>query len=187
MGLHYLDANALLRWAEGQAISPTAEQAAASARVAEIIEDSENTVAISELTFIEFHDQVLRYRGGGKVEWTDEWVNAVQTQLMEWIESGRITVQPWPPRAIDVAMTYISMARDAARSLKAVDALHLDRVIEWAHDTGETVTFVTGDAAFAKFLDVVPAAGRFMVMEEIVVTQAPEPGTPLADRDPSAT
>src|SRR5438105_4636107 len=142
-----------MRWAEGQAESPTNDQAVAAARVAEIISQRENTVAISELTFIEFHDQVLRYRAGGKVEWTDEWVNAVQTQLMEWIEVGMIAVQSSAPRAIDVAMTYISLARDAGRSLKAVDALHLDRVIEWAHDTGETVTFVTGDSAFSKFLD----------------------------------
>lgn len=187
MGLHYLDANALLRWAEGQAASPTDDQAAAAARVAEIIGDAQNTVAISELTFIEFHDQVLRYRARQAVEWTDEWMNSVQTQLMEWIEAGTITVQSSAPRAIDVAMTYISMARDAGRSLKAVDALHLDRVIEWAHDTGETVTLVTGDSAFSKFLEVAPAAARYITIEEVVVSQAPEPGTPLEDRDPNTS
>jgi hypothetical protein len=155
--------------------------------VAEIIGDAENTVSISELTFIEFHDQVLRYRARQAVEWTGEWMNSVQTQLMEWIEAGTITVQSSAPRAIDVAMTYISMARDAGRSLKAADALHLDRVIEWAHDTTETVTLVTGDAAFSKFLEVVPAAARYITIEEVVVTQAPEPGTPLEDRGPSTS
>jgi hypothetical protein len=166
-----------MRWAEGQAASPTADQAAAAARVVEIINASENTVAISELTFIEFHDQALRYRASGKAEWTDEWVDGVQTQLMEWIESGLLTVQPQAPKTIDVAMSYISIARDAGRSLKAADAIHLDRVIEWAHDSDQTVTLVTGDRAFSNFLDVIPAATRFVVIEEIIVTQPSTPGT----------
>jgi len=55
-------------------------------------------------------------------------------------------------------MAYISMAHKAGRSLKAADTPHLDRVIEWAHDTTETATLVTGDAAFSKFLEVAPAA-----------------------------
>jgi hypothetical protein len=182
MALVYLDANALLRWAEGRSEQPTTDWTTASERVAEIVTEPSNTVAISELTFIEFHDQVLRYRARNQVEWTDDWVNSVQTQLMEWIEGGTITVQSSAPRAIDVAMTYISIARDAGRALKAADALHLDRVIEWAHDTGETVILVTGDAGFSKFLEVVPAAASFITIEEVVVTQAPEPGTPLEDR-----
>jgi hypothetical protein len=162
----------------GQRAATTADQASAAEKVSQIICDVEDTVVISELTFIEFHDQVLRYRATGKVEWTDTWVSSVQTKLMEWIEGGEILVQPSAPRSIDVAMSYISMARDSGRSLKAADAIHLDRVIEWAHDAEETVVLVTGDRAFSRFLEVIPAANRFVTVEEITVTQLPEPGTP---------
>lgn len=179
MARFYLDANALMRFAEGQSLSPTNDQTVAADRVAAIISDPAHVVSISEMTFIEFHDQVLRYRASNKAEWTDEWVSDVQTHLMEWIESGRINVQPPAPKTIDVAMSYISMAREAGRSLKAADAVHLDRVIEWAHESGEIVTMVTGDGAFAKFLDVFPAAARFITIEEIVVTQEVQPGTDL--------
>jgi predicted nucleic acid-binding protein len=181
VGRFYLDANALMRWAEGQATSPTPEQTAAATRVAEIIDDNKNTVWISELTFIEFHDQVLRYRASAKLEWTDGWVTSVQTSLMRWIESGRVNVQPHTPKSIEVAMSYISMARELGRSLKAADAIHLDRAIEWAHDVRETVVLVTGDRAFANFLDVIPSATRFVTIEQIVVTQPPEPGTSLSE------
>ena len=43
---------------------------------------------------LEFHDNLLRYRYRGQKEWTDEWLNRVQTKLMEWIETGRVSVQP---------------------------------------------------------------------------------------------
>lgn len=181
MAPFYLDANALLRWAEGQSASPTADQLTAATRVEEIINDVNNAVVISELTFIEFHDQLLRYRASGKIEWTDAWVSSVQSHVMEWIEEGRISVQAFAPRSVDVAMSYISIAREAGRSLKAADAIHLDRAIEWAHDTDETVTVVTGDRSFSRFLDVIPAAARFITVEEIVVTQPPEPGTPTLE------
>lgn len=173
----YIDASGLMRWAEGQTASPTADQATAASRVEEIILDDDSTVQISEMTFVEFHDTVLRYRNSGRQEWTDEWLRRVQTQLMEWIESGRLAVRPPDPRALDVAMSYISMAREAGRSLKAGDAIHLNYAIEWAHEASEQVTLVTGDQGFERFIQVFPAASRFITLEMVVVTQEPMPGT----------
>jgi hypothetical protein len=179
VGLYYLDASALVRWAEGQSDAPTPEQRAAASRVEEIIVSGEHTVAISELTFIEFHDSVLRYRSSPMREWTDAWVQAVQFRVMEWIESGSITVHPPAPRAIDVAVSYISMTRRAGRSLKAGDAIHLNRVIDWARENGEAVVLMTGDRGFERFLETFPAAARFVTLETVVVTQDEIPGTPL--------
>jgi hypothetical protein len=183
MGNFYLDSNALVRWAEGLADGATAEQQVASARIAELVTDDASEVAMSEYTFIEFHDRVLRYQAMQKVEYDAPWVDRVQTAFMELLETGRIQVLPPAPRAIDVAMSYISTARDAGVALKAVDALHLHAAIDWAHDTKTQVTVVTGDRAFSRFLAFAPAAGRFLSIEEVNVTQAVEPGTdlPLAD------
>ena len=175
---HYLDANALMRWAEGKCAAPTADQSAASARVEAFIVDADVTVSISEVTIIEFLDIVLRYRWSPNQEWDETWMFAVQTQFMEWIESAHITVHPPAPRAIDVAISYVSLARSVGIALKAMDAIHLSRALEWSHELGTTVTLVTGDRAFSRFLDAFPTAQQFIVLEEIVVTQPPEPGTP---------
>lgn len=180
MPSYYLDANVLLRWAEGQAADPKPEWAAAAERVSEIINGPGNTVVISEYTFVEFHDQVLRYRGNPMVEWDDDWVSAVQRSLMEWIEQGRISVQPPAARSIDVAVSYMSLARQAGFALSAHDAIHLHRVIDWAREIDERVTLVTGDKAFRRFIEAYPMTGNYIELEEINVTQDTVPGTPPA-------
>jgi hypothetical protein len=96
---------------------------------------------------------------------------------MAWVEDGDIAVVRSTPRAIEIAISYISLAREAGISLKAIDAIHLHHAIEWAHETGDVVAVATGDAAFARFSRFFPATGTFIAIEEINVTQPPVPGT----------
>jgi hypothetical protein len=171
--LYYLDANPLMRWAEGQAETATGDQLAAAARVEAIINDGGSKALLSEYTFLEFYDNILKYQAVDASTWSAEWVRTVQLQLMSWIGAGRLEVLPPALRAVDVATSYISLARKNERALRAMDAVHFGLAIETARESKTQVVLVTADKAFERFLEIVPAARTFITIEEISVTQAP--------------
>jgi hypothetical protein len=164
---HYLDANPLMRWAESKAASAAERSVTAGQRVEELIA-TETTAAISEVTLIEFHDNVSAYcRNNKPGDHDGEWLANVQSGLMRWIASGSLLVLAPFPRMFETAMSYITLAQGHDRALRAWDAVHLCRATEWARETGVRVTIVTGDADFEEFLELFPKLGDFIEIEAI--------------------
>jgi predicted nucleic acid-binding protein len=167
MSQHYFDANPLMRWAEAQAASASERSTTASQRVEELLAAGA-TVAISEITLIEFHDNVCAYRRNNKPgDHDDEWLQKTQTEVMNWIADGRLSVLAPVFHMVETAMSYITLAQSRGQALRAWDAVHLCRATEWAHETGGKVTIVTGDADFGKFLGLFPKLGDFVAIETI--------------------
>jgi hypothetical protein len=170
MGQHYLDANPLMRWAEAQATSADERSTTAAARVEELI-SGDDTIAISEVTLIEYHDNISVYRRNNKPgDHDDDWLARSRTQPMQWIADGRLTVLAPFPRMLDTAMSYISLAQGQGRALRAWDAVHICRATEWARETGEPVSIVTGDSDFEEFLALFPKLRDFVKVERIGVS-----------------
>jgi len=164
---HYLDANPLMRWAEAQASSADQRSITTGQRVDELI-NGDTLVAISEVTLIEFHDNVSAYRRNNKPgDHDDAWLSQVQTEVMRWVASGRLGVLAPFPRMFETAMSYITLARGEGRALRAWDAVHLCRATEWARETGQRVTILTGDADFGEFLELFPKLHDFVEVEPI--------------------
>jgi hypothetical protein len=67
----------------------------------------------------------------------------------------------------ETAMSYITLARGEGRALRAWGAVHLCRATEWARETGEIVTILTGDADFGEFLELFPKLRDFIETEAI--------------------
>jgi hypothetical protein len=164
---HYLDTNPLMRWAESQAASADERNTMAGQRVEELIH-SEATAAISEITLIEFHDNVCTYcRKNKPGDHDTAWLSKVQHALMTWIADGSLLVLPPFPRMHEMAISYITLALSQGEPLHAWDAVHLCRATEWARETGGRVTIVTGDADFETFLRLFPKLGDFIDLERI--------------------
>jgi hypothetical protein len=167
MPQHYFDANPLMRWAEAQAASGDQRSIAAARRVDELVGGG-TLVAISEITLIEFHDNVCAYRRNNKPgDHDDAWLSKVQAEVMRWVANGRLGVLAPFPRMFETAMSYITLAQDQGRSLRAWDAVHLCRATEWARETGQMVTILTGDADFGEFLELFSKFRDFIEIEPI--------------------
>ena len=156
-----------MRWAESEAASATERSITAGKRVEELIA-GDTTVAISEVTLIEFHDNVSVYCRNNKPGDHDAaWLAKVQSGMMRWISDRSLLVLAPFPRMFETAMSYITLAQGNGRALHAWDAVHLCRATEWARETGEKVTIVTGDADFGEFLELFPRLGDFIEIESI--------------------
>ena len=167
MPQHYCDANPLMRWAEAQAASADQRSITAAERVIELVNGS-TLVAISEVTLIEFHDNVNAHRRNNKPgDHDDVWLDRVQIGVMRWIANGQVVVLAPFPRMFETARSYITLAQSKGRALRAWDAVHLCRATEWARETGQTVTILTGDADFGKFLELFPKLRDFIEIESI--------------------
>lgn len=167
MSQHYCDANPLMRWAEAQASSADERSLAAARRVNELI-NGDTPVAISEVTLIEFHNNVCIYRRNNKLgDHDDAWLDQVQTEVMRWIAGGQLTVLAPVPHMFETAMSYITLAQNEGRALRAWDATHLCRATEWARETGRMVTILTGDPDFGEFLKLFPKFCDFIEIEPI--------------------
>jgi hypothetical protein len=164
----YFDTNPLIYWVEGAVVQGNASLAAAAARVRQLIENMALETVVSETTLIEFHDVLQRLqRDSERPELDAAWAHDVYAAFMEWVRSGSLGVLEPRPRTVEIAMGYISMAQEQGRALNAWDAAHLCRAMEWARETGESVTIVTGNLAFENFLELFPAVAQFVQLEKI--------------------
>jgi len=156
-----------MRWAEAQASSADQRSLIAAKRVEELINGA-TLAAISEVTLIEFHTNVCIFRRHNKPgDHDDAWLERVQTEVMRWIANGDLTVLAPTPRMFETAMSYITLAQSKGRSLRAMDAAHLCRATEWARETGQMVTVLTGDPDFGDFLMLFPRFRDFIEIESI--------------------
>jgi hypothetical protein len=165
--MHYFDANPLMRWAEAQAASGDDRSITAAARVEEVLVAGEE-IAISEVTLIEYHDNVTAYRRNNKPgDHDDDWLERVQMQPMRWVADGQLHVLTPFPRMFETAMSYITLSHRQGRALRAWDAVHLCRATEWARETEGQVTILTGDSDFEAFLELFPKLRDFVAVERI--------------------
>jgi hypothetical protein len=161
-----------MRWAEAQAASAVERSVKAAARVEELI-NGDGVIAISEITLVEYHDNISAYRRNNKPgDHDDVWLAGVQSELMQWIADGRIQVLAPFPRMFETAMSYITLAHSRGRALRAWDAVHLCRATEWARETGVQVTILSGDSDFAEFLELFPKLCDFVDLEAIGIEGA---------------
>jgi hypothetical protein len=86
---------------------------------------------------------------------------------MQWIAQGRLTVLAPFPRMFETARSYITLAHGQGRALRAWDAVHLCRATEWARETGQMVSILTGDTDFGEFLELFPKLRDFVEVESI--------------------
>lgn len=164
MGLFYFDAEPLLHRADACVASPDPRCGHIGAKVDTILTDKSATRAMSEVTVGEYWSQVcIRWRDGNRRQHDRAWAEAAQGTIMKWIQSGVITVLPIHSRAMDWALTQVRAATsEQSRNLRAWDAVHLAYATKWARESGQKVEIVTGDRAFAGFLEVFPGFQQFV-------------------------
>ncbi len=119
---------------------------------------------------MEFHSNLCGHRRNNvHSDHDDAWFDDVRYILMGWIANGRLEVLAEESRTIETAMSYISLAQEEGKRLKAWDAVHLCRATQWARDIGERVTVVTGDGDFEAFLSLFPTFREFVEVETVGV------------------
>lgn len=167
MALYYFDTNPLMRWAEAQSQWADSRNRTAAQRVEELVQGQEQ-LAMSEVTLIEYHDRICRHKRDSKLsEYDAAWLGSVQAGVMQWVAAGRLTILEPTPRMFETAMFYISLAQTQERSLKAWDAAHLCRAMEWAREAEERVTILTGDGDLRALLDLFPKFRDYVDIEPI--------------------
>lgn len=156
----YFDTNPLMRWAEAQVPAPEPRPAKIGLEVEKILGDSTNTCAVSEITLIEFFNNVCIYwrqNEPNKKQYNRAWVVAVQGAFMKWIAEGRLMVLPIYPRLFERAIIYVEAATaEHKSSLRSWDAAHLCSALEWAMALGERVQLVTNNGDMSKFIALYP-------------------------------
>ena len=166
----YVDTSVICCHAQGSV--PTAPARHASIRSSlEAVFASGATVAISELTLIEYHDVLLRKVRNAAQEpmWDDEWARSSLAATMAAIRSGALTVIPAPPKAPEHALQLLEYAtrEQHAVGFKLWDAMHLVIATNWAYEVGENVELLTADRDFGLFVAAVPAFNRLVRLVDL--------------------
>jgi len=171
---YYLDANTMIAWAESKAKRVDPRAATIGARLEQMIDDSNATVALSEVTLGEFQSHMCIHWRNSHPDfrrYNAAWFENVQGLWMRWVHDGHLIVLDAPPRALEKALVYVTSAtREHKRNFRIWDAMHLGYASHWARTLGEKVHLVTSDNDFSKFTDVFPAFKNFVELLDLSTT-----------------
>ena len=159
----YLEANALCYWAASTATPPDPRDFKIGTRVSEIMNDSANRVAISELCLAEFQNTVCTMERAQESQFSEQWADLSINSLMERVAAGSVEVLATPPRLLEDVMAIVRwVTRDHGRNFRAWDAGHLRSACVWARELDRTVTLVTNDSDFRKLYEVYPEYSKYV-------------------------
>lgn len=147
-----------MRKAEATVPNPSARNRKICDRVDEILDDPNTTVAISEHTLLELHNNITTdWRNTQVPEYNQEWAEQCLVDVMELIADGTLEIVPIPPKAAEHAMTLVTIAtRDYGNKFRAWDAVHLLTATAWAWEIGSVVKLTNTDTDFENFIELFP-------------------------------
>ena len=169
MTYHYLDTNAVVGWCCADVQPVNAIDSACADAVEQLLTDQTCSVALSELTLIEWHDTVTKlWRSSQDAHFNQVWVRHSMTKVMSAIEDDRLRVISVPPKAAEHAMLLVTLAtRDHGLKFKAWDATHLITAVSWSHEVNSQVAIITADADFERFLQAHAYFGEFVTLTQV--------------------
>lgn len=161
MRLTYLDTSCLIRRAELSGPRPSPRSIKSGTPVDALIRSAApETAAISEIGLAEFHDVVTtmwRNTNAPDELYDETWRDAAIGQTFDDLQTSRLTVVESSAKAIEQAITLITMAtRQFNRKLRVWDAVHLSTAVRWSASTNERVQLWTTDSDYASFVNVFP-------------------------------
>ncbi len=156
MTLTYLDTSALMRRAEALAHDASTRNKTIAPQIMSILDDPTRLLACSELTLVEYHNNLTTNWRNGQLPGCDQiWWASARSDLLDRVASGVVRVLPTPPKAIEQTMSLVTAAtRDHGGALRAWDALHVVVAANWAHAAGGMVELVTSDGDFDPVLEI---------------------------------
>jgi len=166
MQFYYCDCDPLMRWSEAQVIGAPVDSTKIATEMVQIIEAADTYVGISEITIIEFYNQLSIYERDSKCpNFGISEAGKCQKQLMKWVTDGHLYVMELPPKLIEKAMTYVKLAtRHGSCALRSWDATHLVQAISLARSMDVQVNIITRDGVFADFLRAFPEFTQYLAI-----------------------
>jgi hypothetical protein len=171
--LGYFDTSALMRWAESHIASPRDINARLGPEVQKLLDNEAYTLAISEITLIEYRANVARaYR----TENTDAqfagcdagWAQAARTDLMQLIAQRRLMIIDVPNRAAEEAIGLLDLIADKGGGAIGVwDVMHLLSATRWAYNQGEPVELFTSDPDYEELFTHYGHFARFVTVVKL--------------------
>jgi predicted nucleic acid-binding protein len=162
----YFDTSALMRLVEHDVPLPSALNSTIAPQVDRLLGDSTVTLAISELTILEFRSAVTqdwRRIDAQCSQFDASWAGRAKLRLMQLIANGEVQVVPAPLRAAEHAVLLVDMAAiEHNVALGTWDAIHIVTAVLWSHTVGQLVHLYTSDDDFDEFLGHYPYFGRFV-------------------------
>jgi hypothetical protein len=138
--------------------------------VERILSENGAISAVSEVTLAELWSNLYVYSRDAKWPSCDQaWVDAVESEVLRWIDDDVVLVLPPLPRIVEWALVQVAAAtREHGRNLRAWDAIHLGYATHWARDTGEQVRLVSSDKSIVGFVEVFPEFAGLIQLVQLV-------------------
>src|SRR5438093_11101955 len=98
-----------MRWAEFKAGSLEPRSIKVGQWIEQLILDSSDSTALSEITLAELYSNLCTYWRDNqplRANYDEEWCGAVQREIMKWIGDGAIQVLPEPNRLVLNAINH---------------------------------------------------------------------------------
>jgi len=182
--LVYLDTCALLAWAASRLTNPHEDDIATAGYIEGHL--ATRQAHVSEITLIEFYDNVALWHRRGDNGANRAWIDGVVGQVMNWLGSESLVVLPMAPKVFERSMRYVRMNVSAGKyKFRSMDAAHLVHVVDLARRTGSQVDLVTIDSDFGKLFGRLPTLEVFAALVDprsaLAETQSPDRHKDLGD------